>query len=959
LGKRELFPEKSPKELLAQFKETGANAPFEEIVRRYAAMVYGVCLRVTGDKHDAEDATQAVFLSLALQAKTDREITYIGPWLQKVAHRLALDVKKSKTRRKKREDKLADETRHAMANANGNGHANGNGNGANGYHPAFTGGNGHGLNPADAPGNEELKSIMMEELNQLPAKYRMPLVMHYFGGLSREEMSEQLGCNPSTLGVRVHRGKAMLGTRLKKRGIAISAIAMVVVLEHVIKATALKPIVAGSSVAAGSAGAGLMAYNGGGATSAAMKVIAIIRTAGRAVAFAKLKTAVVVGLLIISAAVSAPAQVRKFVVENIRIPLPRLDMSRWIKPLFQNLLPSLRADSGESSPLDERPEETLTATPQPLPMNVDPSRFYGGTNLPPPPARVASIEPAPTPTVKPAAPAPVELAQAETMPWLDMVVNPPSLRTGASAFAHSEVKPTAIGSDAPPKSNDASDKSEKPTVVASNSGDLNLGAGGGGGAGGKPDVYVLPENQALHNGNVTVGDAGNALFRNLGGNHSMESLTVGKQKGSTGTYEHDGGIVSARVETIGDNGEGSYILKQGVNIVDQTLTVGRNGAGYYRQSGGDTIIAMSPSVDDATRGLHIGENAGSVGTFVLDGGGVEAATEVVGNHGDGTFIQNDGVNKTSELTLGSGNGGRGDYKLLGGKLVLVDPSGEPASSGTIRIGDNGYGSFQFGNSSRTGFVASVGDGSVVVRGKATGDGMISGHGKIALPGTLKNNSQVAADGYGKNRTLDLSSFSTVTSDIENNPWNGAGGWFARRKGRLLLPSIPVQKGTHTYTWGEDENDSLIDLVNSVRLTVNDAQNDGDVTLALLSPLRDDIPTLPDGHKFIGIWSFDGSELGGFDGLDVQVRYDDAMADTLGLNEHLLKLWEYDPTAAAWRRLDGEPTFARDTLNHILSGHIGGGATYFAVSAPEPGTAMLVIVAGAAMLRRRRRKVLPA
>src|SRR5688500_13181646 len=283
-----LFDEKSAKELLADFKETGANAPFEEIVRRYAAMVYGVCLRVTGDKHDAEDATQAVFLSLALQAKTSREIKYIGPWLQKVAHRLALDVKKSKTRRKKREEKLADDTRHAMANGNGHGHANG------GHHPAFTGGNGHGINPADSPGNEELKSIMMEELHQLPPKYRMPLVMHYFGGLSREEMSEQLGCNPSTLGVRVHRGKAMLGTRLAKRGITISAIALTVVLEHVIRDSAIVPIISTASASAN----GLMAGPGMGAALTAIKVTQIIRTAARAVLYAKTRYAVMMVLVI-------------------------------------------------------------------------------------------------------------------------------------------------------------------------------------------------------------------------------------------------------------------------------------------------------------------------------------------------------------------------------------------------------------------------------------------------------------------------------------------------------------------------------------------------------------------------------------------------------------------------------------------------------------------------------------
>ncbi|MEO6437031.1 MAG: sigma-70 family RNA polymerase sigma factor, partial [Tepidisphaeraceae bacterium] len=276
MGNRQLFPEKSAKELLDLFKENGSQEPFEEIVRRYAAMVYGVCLRVTGDKHDAEDATQAVFLSLALQAKTAREITYIGPWLQKVAHRLALDVKKSKTRRKRREEKVADEARF-----NGNGH---NGNGR-----AFLGGNGY-ANPADHPGREELKAIMMEELNKLPAKYRMPLVLHYFGGLSREEMADELGCNPSTLGVRVHRGKAMLGTRLAKRGVAISAIALAVLLEHVIRSTTINPLVSTSAIAANAAG--LMAWTAGGPIAlASARVIVIARIAARAVVYAKLKGA--------------------------------------------------------------------------------------------------------------------------------------------------------------------------------------------------------------------------------------------------------------------------------------------------------------------------------------------------------------------------------------------------------------------------------------------------------------------------------------------------------------------------------------------------------------------------------------------------------------------------------------------------------------------------------------------
>ena len=56
---------KSAQELLVDFQATGRQASFEEIARRYAGMVYNVALRVTRDGHDAEDATQATFLTLA------------------------------------------------------------------------------------------------------------------------------------------------------------------------------------------------------------------------------------------------------------------------------------------------------------------------------------------------------------------------------------------------------------------------------------------------------------------------------------------------------------------------------------------------------------------------------------------------------------------------------------------------------------------------------------------------------------------------------------------------------------------------------------------------------------------------------------------------------------------------------------------------------------------------------
>jgi len=49
------------------------------------------------------------------------------------------------------------------------------------------------------------------KLDKLPAKYRLPLILHYFGGLKPEDMAKELGCKPSTLGVRLHRGRKAAG----------------------------------------------------------------------------------------------------------------------------------------------------------------------------------------------------------------------------------------------------------------------------------------------------------------------------------------------------------------------------------------------------------------------------------------------------------------------------------------------------------------------------------------------------------------------------------------------------------------------------------------------------------------------------------------------------------------------------------------------------------------------------
>ena len=178
--------------LLDQFLGGGdaAGPAFEQIVARYGPMVLGVCRRVAGDDHVAEDAFQAAFLVLALRAGAIRRRESLGPWLHGVAARVARRSRDAATRR----------MRHEVPGP---------------------------LPEAAAPGGseaeaetEEVRRVLDEELGRLPGKYRDPLVLCYLEGRSQEEAARVLGWTKGTVSGRLARAKDLLRSRLARRGLA-------------------------------------------------------------------------------------------------------------------------------------------------------------------------------------------------------------------------------------------------------------------------------------------------------------------------------------------------------------------------------------------------------------------------------------------------------------------------------------------------------------------------------------------------------------------------------------------------------------------------------------------------------------------------------------------------------------------------------------------------------------------
>jgi RNA polymerase sigma factor (sigma-70 family) len=180
----------SDRELLQRFSALHDENAFAALVQRHGPMVLNVSRRVLHNSDDAEDIFQATFLVLLHKAAHLRWKESVGNWLYEVAYRLALKARTASARRRLHEVRVPQ--------------------------PPL----------GDLPTElnwRELQTLLDEELHRLPGSYRVPLILCYLEGATRDEAAQRLGWSLSTLKRRLERGRELLRLRLVRRGLTVSA----------------------------------------------------------------------------------------------------------------------------------------------------------------------------------------------------------------------------------------------------------------------------------------------------------------------------------------------------------------------------------------------------------------------------------------------------------------------------------------------------------------------------------------------------------------------------------------------------------------------------------------------------------------------------------------------------------------------------------------------------------------
>jgi RNA polymerase sigma-70 factor (ECF subfamily) len=182
--------------LLRRLRDRDERA-FRELVEAHRDRVYNITFRMLGNRAEAEDVAQEVFIAVFKTIHDFRAESKFSTWLYRVAVNHCKNRIKYLARRHDRDREEIDETTH--------------GTGVNG-----TIGGPVPSSPAKALESAQMERLMQEAIANLEEDQRIVVVLRDVEDLSIEEICEITGLPDGTVKSRLHRARLVLRKRLQR-----------------------------------------------------------------------------------------------------------------------------------------------------------------------------------------------------------------------------------------------------------------------------------------------------------------------------------------------------------------------------------------------------------------------------------------------------------------------------------------------------------------------------------------------------------------------------------------------------------------------------------------------------------------------------------------------------------------------------------------------------------------------
>jgi RNA polymerase sigma-70 factor (ECF subfamily) len=182
-------------DLVRSFKD-GNPIAFERLVIKYQDRIFNLCFRFLGDRHEAEDTAQEVFIKVFKALKRFRSESSFYTWIYRITVNTCKNRVKSLDYRRSKKNITLDDERDSKYSS-----------------PVFT--SGIDDNPVQVIEKKERIKKVQNAIKDLTSDHRAVIILRDIEGFSYEEISEITGHKLGTVKSRLSRARNDLRKILK------------------------------------------------------------------------------------------------------------------------------------------------------------------------------------------------------------------------------------------------------------------------------------------------------------------------------------------------------------------------------------------------------------------------------------------------------------------------------------------------------------------------------------------------------------------------------------------------------------------------------------------------------------------------------------------------------------------------------------------------------------------------